>query len=149
MEYDGNNALLGMLPFLYYGSNQYSYMNMCNSLNYQNRQMANCINTQINTQMMSISSCEERLKQQINMAYCQSKINQMTYDSMMCCCQASSVPIISTPKEEQKDMVYELDKIFFPDDPIREYIEEEIRKVKEKYKRIIEKLELMEAKYGR
>lgn len=39
----------------------------------------------------------------------------------------------SEPKREHKDFIYELDRILFPDNPIREYIEEEVRKIKEKY----------------
>lgn len=43
-------------------------------------------------------------------------------------------------KEEKKDLVYELDKILFPNNPIRDYIKEEVRKVKEKYAKRIEQL---------
>ena len=42
-----------------------------------------------------------------------------------------------------KDFVYELDKILFPDNPIRDYIQEEIRKIKEKYAERIKKLDAL------
>ena len=40
-----------------------------------------------------------------------------------------------------KDFIYELDKILFPDNPIRDYIQEEIRKIKEKYAERIKQLD--------
>lgn len=40
-----------------------------------------------------------------------------------------------------KDFVFELDKILFPNNPIRDYIQEEVKKVKEKYAKIIKQLD--------
>lgn len=45
--------------------------------------------------------------------------------------------------ERPKEFVYELDKILFPDNPIRDYIQEEIRKIKEKYAERIKKLDAL------
>lgn len=43
-------------------------------------------------------------------------------------------------KEKRKDWIYELDRIIFPDNPIRDYIEAEVKKIKEKYAKRIEQL---------
>ena len=44
---------------------------------------------------------------------------------------------------QQANIVYELDKILFPENPIRDYIQEEIRKIKEKYAERIKKLDAL------
>lgn len=41
---------------------------------------------------------------------------------------------------EKKNFVDELDKILFPYNPIRDYIQEEVKKIKEKYSKRIEQL---------
>lgn len=43
--------------------------------------------------------------------------------------------------EKPKDFFYELDKIIFPDNPIRDYIQEEVKKIKEKYAKRIKQLD--------
>ena len=44
-------------------------------------------------------------------------------------------------REKRKDWIYELDRIIFPDNPIRDYIEAEIQAIQEKYAGKIRKLD--------
>lgn len=91
--------------------------------------------------------------QQANIQQLNSKMLEL--QMQQCCCNqitalnnrlsdmvnVAPVQCFSTyQKEEKKDLVYELDKILFPDNPIRDYIAEEIRKVKEKYAERIREL---------
>lgn len=89
--------------------------------------------------------------QQANIQQLNSKILEL--QMQQCCCNqitalnnrlsnmvnVSQVQCVLEQKK-QKHWIYELDKIIFPDNPIRDYIEEEVRKVKEKYAKRIEKL---------
>lgn len=89
--------------------------------------------------------------QQANIQQLNSKILELQIQQ--CCCNqitalnsrlsdmvnVAQVQSISEPMEP-KDFIYELDKIIFPDNPIRDYIEEEVRKIKEKYEKRIEQL---------
>lgn len=89
--------------------------------------------------------------QQANIEQLNSKILELQIQQ--CCCNqitalnsrlsdmvnVAQVQCVLEPKKP-KDWIYELDKIIFPDNPIRDYIEEEVRKVKEKYAKRIEKL---------
>lgn len=45
--------------------------------------------------------------------------------------------------ERPKEFVYELDKVLFPDNQIRDYIAEEVRKIKEKYAERIKQLDAL------
>ena len=92
--------------------------------------------------------------QQVNIQQLNAKMLEL--QAQQCCCNqitalnnrlsdmvnVAPVQCFSTyKKEEKKDFVYELDKILFPDNPIRDYIAEEVRKVKEKYAERIRELD--------
>lgn len=51
------------------------------------------------------------------------------------------------PVEDDEDIIYKMDKILFPDDPIRDYINEEIRKVNEKYAERIKMFDQLLSRY--
>ncbi len=96
--------------------------------------------------------------QQANIQELDSKILEL--QMQQCCCNkiealnsvgrlSQSVNVASVEyfsayrKEEKKDFVYEMDKILFPENPIREYIMEEVKRVKEKYAERIKKLDAL------
>lgn len=89
--------------------------------------------------------------QQANIEQLNSKILEL--QMQQCCCnqitalnsrlsEIVNVAQVQCVLEQKKPKhwIYELDKIIFPDNPIRDYIEEEVRKVKEKYSKRIEQL---------
>lgn len=51
-----------------------------------------------------------------------------------------NVSQILTENPKKEDIVYKIDKILFPENPIRDYIAEEVRKTKEKYEKRIKML---------
>lgn len=127
------NPLLGIMPFMY-GSPYYGYGNVYNSY-MQDGGM--CVNTASYQQQM----------QAVSVARLQSRIAEL--QMQQCCCQQLPMSLYGAsmcngiwPKEK-KQTVYELDKIIFPEDPIRDYIEAEVEKVKEKYTKRIRQLEAL------
>lgn len=44
-------------------------------------------------------------------------------------------------QKKKRLTIYDLDKLIFPNDPIRDYIEAEIAKIEEKYRARLERLE--------
>ena len=71
----------------------------------------------------------------------QSKVNKLMIDKAFCD-MAANTPIsfisanqIIYERPKKKTLtIYDLDKLIFPNDPIRDYIEAEIAKIEEKYK---------------
>lgn len=114
------NQLLGILPFLY---------------------SQNCYKCAYSYSYGSGFLCQQT--QALNNAQCQSYMRDLQLQQ--CCCNPvnmAMIPRVSVPSQascnEKEDFVYRLDKVLFPDDPIRDYIKEEIRKIQEKYKSRIE-----------
>lgn len=60
-------------------------------------------------------------------------------------CMAVPIPRIQA---ESEDVTRALDRIIFPEDPIREYIAAEIEKVRKKYNRILREIETLEMARG-
>ena len=103
---------------------------------------------------MCYGSGLQQATQQANIQQLNSRILEL--QMQQCCCNqitalnnrlsdmvnAAQFQRVLEPKRP-KDFVYELDKILFPDNPIRDYIQEEIRKIKEKYAERIEKLDAL------
>lgn len=129
------NPLLGIMPFMY-GSPYYGYGDVYSG--YMSTGGIMCANT-INYQQQM---------QALNVAQLQSRIAEL--QMQQCCCQQLPISLYGAsmcnggfwPKEK-KQTVYELDKIIFPEDPIRDYIEAEVAKVKEKYAKRIRQLEAL------
>ena len=96
----------------------------------------------------------QQATQQANIQQLNSRILEL--QMQQCCCNqitalnnrlsdmvnAAQFQRVLEPKRP-KNFVYELDKILFPDNPIRDYIQEEIRKIKEKYAERIKKLDAL------
>lgn len=78
----------------------------------------------------------------------QSQVNKLTIDKAFCD-MAANTPIsfisanqtIYERPKKKRLTIYDLDKLIFPNDPIRDYIEAEIAKIEEKYRARLERLE--------
>ena len=57
-----------------------------------------------------------------------------------------SMPYAAQERKKKRLIVYDLDKLIFPNDPIRDYIEAEIAKIEEKYRARLERLEAFKFK---
>ena len=77
-----------------------------------------------------------------NIVQCsQSQVNKLMIDKAFCD-MAANTPIsfisanqtIYERPKKKRLTIYDLDKLIFPNDPIRDYIEAEIAKIEEKYK---------------
>lgn len=102
---------------------------------YQQTQQANI--EQLNSKILElqIQQCCCNQTSQLNQ-----RLSNMINTAPVPCMSSSAISFISYEEQKPKDWIYELDKIIFPDNPIRDYIEEEVRKIKEKYAKRIEKL---------
>lgn len=111
-----NPLLCGIMPFL------------CNPQN-RNPLLQNMQNA-------SISDMQYRLRM-MQLQQCCCNIGMVNTSAMMGMQNAVSSHFHSysqTTESEREDIIYKLDKILFPDNPIRDYIASEIKKVIEKYK---------------
>lgn len=89
-----------------------------------------------NMQNASIADMQYELKM-MQLQQCCCSIGMVNTSAMMGVQNAVSPYFhsYSQPEEaEKEDIIYKLDKILFPDNPIREYIASEVKKVIEKYK---------------
>lgn len=84
-----------------------------------------------------------------NIVQCsQSQVNKLMIDKIFCD-MAANTPIsfisanqtIYERPKKKRLTIYDLDKLIFPNDPIRDYIEAEIAKIEEKYRARLERLE--------
>lgn len=127
MEYPAYPPIISNAFFAYpwYG---YSGSSMCYGLSlYQETQQANI--QQLNSKMLELQM------QQCCCNQITALNNRLSY--MVNVAQFQRVMEYKRPK----DFVFELDKILFPNNPIRDYIQEEVKKVKEKYAKIIKQLD--------
>lgn len=88
-------------------------------------------------------------QQDINLSQMQSKIAELQVQRYSCgrieilnnaVFGVQNVSQILTENPKKEDIVYKIDKILFPENPIRDYIAEEVRKTKEKYEKRIKML---------
>lgn len=84
----------------------------------------------------NISQFKAQIQELQMQQYC---CNQTAALNMALCNQIPSQSC-TIHREKRKDWIYELDRIIFPDNPIRDYIEAEVKKIKEKYAKRIEQL---------
>ena len=75
----------------------------------------------------------------------QAKISDLQIQQL--CCQVNMFSINTMPAIEpesvKEDLIYALDKIVFPDDPIRDYICREIKRIEDKYAKRINPLDTL------
>ena len=132
------NTLFGIVPFMY-SSPYFGYANACNGY-----ATPSSIGMYINAQQQI---------QAANIAQLQSRIIEL--QMQQCCCQQLPVSAQasmhinnthignSSKEEECLPIVYKLDKIIFPENPIRDYTEVEVAKVKSKYAERIKQLDAL------
>lgn len=124
--------LLGIMPLILYGPQPYQY-----PMGLPQQQMPwQCQNTNA---MIQQTCCQ-------NVSTTIDQLNAKITDLQMQTVMANALQVQWTwpmPKvaEPRKASIYELDKVLFPNDPIRDYIEERLKAIDAKYESIISAIE--------
>lgn len=71
-----------------------------------------------------------QLKAQIQDLQIQQYCSNQTAALNMALCSQLPYQSCANHREKRKDWIYELDRIIFPDNPIRDYIESEVKRIK-------------------
>lgn len=116
--------------------NVFGFGMCCIALNYANNPLYFAMNQNVSQSVNSWEQCQEQLLQtkidnlkyqmlesQINMQMQQSVIPNITFPS-----------VYTEQKEKVIRNIYDLDKIIFPFDPIRDWTEKKCKEIEEKYK---------------
>lgn len=86
-----------------------------------------------------------RIQQSRLNSYITTSFNQLNYGIGTTLCYADNIPyfglnedlVVKTPKKK-KLTIYDLARLIFPDDPIRDYVEKKVTEIEERYRWIDE-----------